>query len=103
MISGCRLMRCGAISRALSARFGGRIAIRDPSNRHANGEHALCESPADDYDRVAIILVVERVEIAAGGDGNAKCCKISRGDNAPPRAGILQVAGLLVYRFADPT
>src|SRR5215469_1031549 len=36
------------------------------------GKHALRKSLADDYDRLTILLTVERVEIAPGDDGNAK-------------------------------
>ena len=60
------------------------------------GEHALCERLADDNDRVVIVLAVERVEIAAGDDGNTKRCKVSGRDSARRRAGILFAAGVNV-------
>jgi hypothetical protein len=42
-----------------------------PINRIPTGKHTLCESRADDHDRLSI-LVIERVDIAAGNNRNAK-------------------------------
>jgi hypothetical protein len=54
------------------------------------GEHALCESLADDHDRLLIIiLIVERIEVAPRDDGNAERRKKSRRDDTPLRPGIL--------------
>src|SRR5260370_4069876 len=47
-----------------------------PIDRILTRKHALRQSRADDRDRLSI-LVIERVEIAAGNNGNAK-----RGDKA---------------------
>src|SRR5215469_6972443 len=59
------------------------------------GEHALCESLADDHDRLlVIILIVERIEVASGDDGNAERRKKSRRDDTPLRPGILYAGGM---------
>ena len=72
------IMRCGAReSRLFARRVPGselehRIGPIDmPIDRILARKHALCESLADDHDRL-VILVIERVEIAPGKNGNAE-------------------------------
>ena len=65
-----------------------------PIDRILVGEHALCESLADDNDRLFIILVIERIEIAAGNDRNAKRRKKSGRDGTRLRPGILYAGGM---------
>jgi hypothetical protein len=78
-----------------------------PIDRILVGEHALRESLADDNDRLFILLFwslfwsftflvieIERIEIAAGNDRNAKRRKESRRDGTPLRPGILYAGGM---------
>jgi hypothetical protein len=77
-----------------------------PIDRILIGEHALCESFADDNDGLfitvliiiiiltIIILTIERIEIAAGNDRNAKRRKESRRNDTPMRSGILYAGGM---------
>jgi hypothetical protein len=62
------------------------------------GEHALCESLADDNDglfiTIILILVVECIEVATGDYGNAKRRKKSRRDDTPLRARIFYTGGM---------
>ncbi len=54
------------------------------------GEHALCQTLADDNDGLFIIvIVIKRIEIAAGNDRNAKRRKKTGRDGARLRPGIL--------------
>src|SRR5262249_19738436 len=62
--------------------------IHMPVDRILIGEHALCESFADNNDGL-FTSAVEIVEITAGDDGNTERGKVSGGDGAPLRAGIL--------------
>ena len=65
-----------------------------PIDRILVGEHALCESLADDDDGLFIILVIERIEIAAGNDRNAERRKESGRDDTPLRPRILFAGGM---------
>jgi hypothetical protein len=76
-----------------------------PIDRILIGEHALCESFADDNDGLfitvliiiiltIIILTIEHIEIAAGNDWNAKRRKESRRNGTPVRSGILYIGGM---------
>ena len=65
-----------------------------PIDRILIGKHALCEGLADDHDRLFIILVIERIEIAAGNNRNAKRRKKSGRDDTRLRAGILYAGGM---------
>ena len=67
-----------------------------PIDRILIGEHALCERLADDNHRlfIFIILVIERIEIAAGNDRNPKRRKESRRDDTPLRPRILYTGGM---------
>src|SRR5579864_2484318 len=49
-----------------------------PINGILIGKHSLCESLADDDDRLLVLLSVKLIEIAPGEDGNAKRRKESR-------------------------
>jgi len=53
------------------------------------GEHAPCESLADDNDGLFTFLAVELVEITAGKEGNAERGKESGRDDAHLGAGVL--------------
>jgi len=53
------------------------------------GEHAPCESLADDNDGLFTFLAVELIEITAGNDGNAERGKESGRDDAQLGAGVL--------------
>src|ERR1700722_10702479 len=59
-----------------------------PIDRVLTGKHIPCETRADDRDWL-LILVVERVEIAAGNDGNAERCEKAGRDGPPLRARIV--------------
>src|SRR5262249_40279587 len=58
------------------------------------GKHALRESLADDDDRLSVLLIVERIKIAARDNGNAERRKESGRYDTPVRAGILNVRGV---------
>src|SRR5882724_6874520 len=51
-------------------------------------KHALCQSRADDHDRLSI-RVIKRVEIAPGNNGNAKRGEKAGRDGTPQRARIV--------------
>ena len=83
------------------------VLVDVPVDRILIGKHALCESFADDNDGLLItaliviiiiltiiILTIERIEIAAGKDRNAKRRKESRRNDTPPRSGILHTGGM---------
>jgi len=55
-----------------------------PIDRVLIGKHALCQSLADDSDRLGI-LVIESIEIAAGKDRNAQGRKKTGRDDTPLR------------------
>jgi len=65
-----------------------------PIDRILVGEHAPRKTLADDHDRLRVVAVVQRVEIAAGNDGNAKRRKESGRDDAPFRPRILDTRGM---------
>ena len=67
-----------------------------PIDRILVGEHALCESLADDNDRlfIIIVIVIKRIEIAAGNDRNAKRRKKTGRDGTRLRPGILYTGGM---------
>ncbi len=62
-----------------------------PIDRILVGEHALCESLADDNDGlfIIVVIVIKRIEIAAGNDRNAKRRKKTGRDGTRLRPGIL--------------
>src|SRR5712692_479118 len=57
------------------------------------GEHALCESLADDSDGL-FALSIERVEITASDNGNAESSKESGRDDTEVRPRILFTGGM---------
>src|SRR5580658_4312974 len=65
-----------------------------PIDRILVGEHALCESLADDNDRIFLILAIERIEITAGNDRNAQRRKVSGRDGTRLRPGILYTGSM---------
>ena len=60
-------------------------------------KHAVCESRADDHDRLSI-LVIERVEIAPGNNGNAQRGEKAGRDGTPQRARIVFAMGVTITR-----
>jgi hypothetical protein len=68
-----------------------------PIDRVLNGKHALGESRANNRDRLSI-LVIERVEIAAGNNGNAKSGEKAGRDGAPKRARIVFAMNMTITR-----
>jgi len=66
-----------------------------PIDRILVGEHALCQTLADDNDGLFIIvIVIKRIEIAAGNDRNAKRRKKTGRDGTRLRPGILYTGGM---------
>src|ERR1700730_14682556 len=68
-----------------------------PIDRILTGKHAVDESRANNRDRLSI-LVIERVEIAAGNNGNAKSGEKAGRDGAPKRARIVFALNMTITR-----
>ena len=66
-----------------------------PIDRILARKHLPRQSRADDHDRLAI-AVIERIEIAAGNDGNAKRGEKAGRDGAPQRARIVFAMGVTI-------
>src|SRR4029077_12357830 len=60
-----------------------------PINRVFAGKHALCESLADDHDRVSTLVIILLVEIAPGKNGNSQRIEKAGRDGAQLRARIV--------------
>ena len=97
------MMRCGDVNRDFS-RFAAGKELEDgigpidvPVDRILTRKHALCESRADDDDRL-LILVIERVEIAPGKNGNAKRGEKAGRDGSPLRARIVFAMDVTITR-----
>jgi hypothetical protein len=61
------------------------------------GKHLLCESGADDHDRL-VSLVIERVEIAPGNNGNSQRAEKAGRDATPQRARIVFTMDVTITR-----
>src|SRR5580658_4230856 len=61
------------------------------------GKHLPCESRADDHDRL-VSLVIERVEIAPGDNGNAQRAEKAGRDATPQRARIVLAMDVTITR-----
>src|SRR6202007_3458667 len=68
-----------------------------PIDRILPRKHALGESRANDRDRLSI-LVIERVEIAAGNNGNAKRGEKAGRDGSPQRPRIVFAMDVTITR-----
>jgi len=68
-----------------------------PVDRILTRKHLLRESGADDHDRL-VSLVIERVEIAPGNNGNAQRAEKAGRDGTPQRAGIVFAMDVAITR-----
>src|SRR5260370_27682259 len=88
-----RLFACSALHE-LEHRIG---PIYMPIDGILTRKHALCQSRADDHDRLSI-RVIERVEIASGNNGNAKRGEKAGRDGTPQRARIVFAMDVTISR-----
>ena len=68
-----------------------------PADGILTRKHASCESRADDHDRL-VIVVIERVEIAAGNNGNAERAEKAGRDGPLHCARIVFARGVTITR-----